>query len=127
MNKDILFSDFDLGLRKHNGTGDIYKIKNVNSILNSIHNILRYNMFEKKFNPLFGSNISNMLFELNGISVEHDIKIMIENAINNYEPRVILLDIDVEMIDHSVSIDLEFNIVGFDDVYKETIFLYKAR
>lgn len=125
--KDYLFSDFDIGLRRHNGTGDIYKIKDVDSILNSIRNILQYNIYEKKFKPMFGSNINSMLFELNTVGVDHDIKLLVENSINNYEPRVELLNVEVDAYDNTFNINLTFKVIGMDNIYNETIFLYKAR
>lgn len=127
--EEIIFSDIDLSLEKHAGTNDIFKIKNINSILNSVYNILNYRMFDKKFNPLFYSNVNELLFELNTVGILLDLKSAIEVTIKNFEPRIQLLNVDIQsdIDNHSVTVTIEFKVIGFDNIFNETIFLERTR
>ena len=45
------------------------------------------NYFEKPFQPLFGGNLREMLFDLADDDAEEDIEERIKNAIGVFEPR----------------------------------------
>lgn len=89
------FADIDLSFEKHPATNDIFGKYNVNAIKNSIKNLVMTNHFERHFHSEVGSNVNSMLFELAGPALIQMLRIEIENVINNFEPRVILNDVQV--------------------------------
>ena len=97
------YRDVDLAFARKPGTtfddgitrGDIYKKVDVRSVEQSIKNILLTNHYEKPFQPLFGTNLRRLLFELDTWISEPEIKDKIVVAITKWEPRVKVLDIEL--------------------------------
>lgn len=58
------YIDFDLTFRRNPVSGDVLIKKDISSINQSIKNILLTNKLEKPFQPRFGGNIYNTLFDL---------------------------------------------------------------
>lgn len=73
-------------------------------------------MGEKPFEPFFGSEISNSLFELATPLTEVSIIEDIKNAIFNFEPRVDGKDVDVKINlssdTNEIEISVAYNIIG---------------
>ena len=86
------FKDISMSFQSNPLNNDLIGLKNANAIARSIKNIVFTIPGEKFFNENFGSDISAVLFEnINDISasaIEDQIRISIEN----YEPRVELID-----------------------------------
>jgi phage baseplate assembly protein W len=107
------YSDIDL-LFRAKGNGDLYKKKDAAAVKQSVKNLIQTNYHEKPFNPFFGANIRNMLFELAGApedlvySITEDIK----NAIANFEPRAEVEDLQVNVRpdNSSISVTLTMNV-----------------
>ena len=87
------FKDISMSFQSNPLNDDLIGLKNENAIARSVKNIVFTVPGEKFFNPRFGSDISEVLFEnINEISasaIEDQIKL----SINNYEPRVELIDV----------------------------------
>ena len=87
------FKDISMSFQSNPLNDDLIGLKNENAIARSVKNIVFTIPGEKFFNPRFGSDISEVLFEnINEISasaIEDQIKL----SINNYEPRVELIDV----------------------------------
>lgn len=66
------------------------------AIVRSVRHLLLTNYYEKPFHPEIGSNLSRQLFEPMTIQTTLNIKQSIIDAINNYEPRVQINEINVE-------------------------------
>ena len=75
---------FDDGIKR----GDVYKKVDIRSVEQSMRNILLTNFYEKPFQPLFGSDLRRMLFELDTMVTEPEVRSQVLNAINRWEPRV---------------------------------------
>lgn len=97
------YKDVDLNFANKPGTkfsdgirrGDVYKREDVRAIDQSISNILSTNYFEKPFQPFFGANLVQLLFELNTTISETETRRIIAGAIQKDEPRVEVLDIEI--------------------------------
>ena len=77
-----VYSDVDLTFAKRLD-GDVFKKKNAAAVKQSVKNILMTNYTEKPFQPFFGGNLSDFLFELNdGIEDEE-----VEDWIDLYESK----------------------------------------
>jgi phage baseplate assembly protein W len=78
-----------------NRRGDVYKKLDIRSIEQSVENILLTNKGEKPFQPLFGSDLRRLLFELNTVVTEPQVRRTITWALETYEPRIELLDVEI--------------------------------
>ena len=95
---------------------DLVALKNANAIARSVRNIILTSPGEKFFNPDFGSNVSKLLFENLDEVTALAIRDEIETAINNYEPRVSLIDVEVtpDFDGNSLDAKIKYRIVGTD-------------
>lgn len=89
------YTDLDLNLTPHPITGDITKLKDERAIIGSLKNLMFTNFYERLFKPSIGSNIKRMLFEPLDGSTAYSLKQAIELTVENYEPRVKLVDTKV--------------------------------
>jgi len=90
---ETVYSDFKTGFSVHPVKGDLTLNTNEDSVKRSIRNILLTNFYERPFQPLFGGNITSLLFENFTSSTLATTKQVVATAIKNYEPRAILHDI----------------------------------
>jgi len=114
-----MYKDIDFSLKK-NEYKDAKLIEDVQSVKQSIRNILLTNKGELHYFPQFGSNIRMYLFEkVNPLTVLA-IKDEVDFAIRNFEPRVTVIRTDVyedEYNPNSIVIDLVYYI----DTIKENV------
>jgi len=89
---------------------DIKADYDTDAIKNSIHNIFNTRRGERILTPLFGVSLESYLFEPVSATTAYNIGKDIETGINDYEPRVVILNIDVKILDtedgYAVSITL---------------------
>lgn len=89
------------------------------SIKQSIHNILDTKPTQRLFNPEFGAQISDLLFEVMDEITEIRIKSFIIDAINRWEPRVTMdfANSTVTAIyeENKYDVTLSFKIKGIED------------
>lgn len=110
------FSDIDL-LFNARPNGDLYKKSDAASIKQSVKNLLLTNSGEKPFSS-FGGDLGDFLFELADADVEFDVRDQIVRAIENYEPRARILDIEVfPNIDRNeIRVKVTFLILNLDEI-----------
>ena len=90
------YKDMDLSFANKNGTvfedgvrrGDVYKKVDLRSVEQSMKNILLTNLYEKPFQPLFGADLRRLLFELDTMVSEPQVRDVIVRALSRWEPRV---------------------------------------
>ena len=87
------FKDISMTFQANPLNNDLIAIKNENAIARSVKNIVFTLPGEKFFNPTFGSRISQTLFENIDDITASVIVDEIKESIRNYEPRVLLLDV----------------------------------
>jgi len=110
------FKDISMSFQVSPLNSDLIALKNETAISRSIRNIVFTVPGEKFFNESFGSRISQSLFEnIDEISAS-TIADEIRNSINNYEPRVQLLSVDVypDYDNNSFDAVIVYNIIGAD-------------
>ena len=61
--RSVLYSDFDLAFIKHPNTKDVTILKDLDSVKQSIKNLILTSRGERPFNPNLGSGIRALLFE----------------------------------------------------------------
>ena len=110
------FKDISMSFGKNPMTNDLIALKNANAIARSVRNIVMTIPGEKPFDPYFGSNVRNILFEnLDSISASLIVD-EIRNSIQNYEPRVELVSVEaVPDFDNSTyDVVIIYEIIGAD-------------
>ena len=110
------FRDISMTFQRHPLNDDIIALKNEQAIARSVRNIVFTVPGDKFFNEDFGSRVSEVLFEnIDNISANL-IKQEIKQSITAYEPRVILLSVEVnpEFDNNEFNVKITYKIVGAD-------------
>ncbi len=110
------FKDISASFLTNPINNDLIDNKNETAIARSIRNLVYTIPGEKPFQPLVGSNVSNLLFESLDRLTSSSIRDEIEYTITSYEPRVRLTKVSVlaNEIEHSFDVTIRYNIVGID-------------
>jgi len=110
------FKDISMSFGANPLTDDLIALKNENAISRSVRNIIMTLPGEKPFNPDFGSSVSSLLFDnmdeiTSGLIVDE-----IRTSIDNYEPRVELLSVEVnpDFEGNSYDVAIVYIIIGAD-------------
>ena len=117
LTNEIKFSDLSIAFTPHPVTGRPVVKKNAQAIVGALKNLILTNQFERPYEPAFGSNIRNRLFEnfdpVEAVNLEEDIRL----AIGNFEPRVEINEIKVinSADNNTVSVNISFFIVNQAD------------
>jgi len=107
------FSDLDLNFTAHPVTKDIALRYDENAIKTSLKNLILTSNFERPFHSEIGSPIKRLLFEPITPMLGVVVKRAIVDTVNNFEPRVQLLDVNVKVSDNnSIRVNIEFKIVN---------------
>ena len=110
------FRDISMTFQNNPLNSDLIALKNETAIARSIRNIVFTLPGEKFFNPNFGSRVSRSLFEnVDEISASI-INDEIRNSINNFEPRVILIDVQTipDFDNGAFDVIIIYRVVGVD-------------
>lgn len=93
--KELVYRDFDIRFICNPITGRLNIKKNSDSIKQALKNLILTDTRERRYNPNFGASIYSMLFENYDPITISNIRHQIKTSIENFEPRVELLDIKV--------------------------------
>jgi phage baseplate assembly protein W len=110
------FKDISLSFQVNPLNYDLIAIKNETSIARSIRNLVLTQPGERFFNQNIGSRVNQSLFEnIDSISASI-LKDEIENTIKNYEPRVDLINIEINpnYDNNEFNVTIKYYIVGVD-------------
>ena len=110
------FKDISSSFQVNPLTYDLIAIKNETAIARSIRNLVLTYQGERFFNPILGSKVSRLLFESLDEITASAIKDEITVTINNFEPRVNLLAVDVSPDYDNVefNVTVRYEIIGID-------------
>lgn len=106
----VKFRDISISFNMHPNSGDLSCVSNEKSITQSLKTLMFYNYYDVPFQPKLGSNIRAKLFDLisdiTSDLIKSDIKLLIEN----YEPRVEVIDIISEASNekHGINVTLTY-------------------
>ena len=122
------FKDISLSFDPHPVTGDLRVLKNEAAIRRSVRNIVQTIPTEKFFNPLFGSDIRGSLFDFVDFGTASVIADQIQTSIENFEPRVDNLEIQVfpRPDQNEFEVNVIFDIIGQEFPTQEYSFLLEA-
>lgn len=120
-----IYKDIDMAFKPNVLTSDISKKIDVNAVKQALKNVLLTKKGEKPFQPNYGSGIYDLLFEPMDYFISNVMQKEIQTTIENYEPRVELIDVQCEPnfdLDQ-YEIRIEFYVVGVKEpqVYTNTL------
>ena len=110
------FKDISMSFQVNPLTYDLIALRNENAISRSIRNLVLTNRGERFFDYNLGSQVNEILFEsLDDISGS-SLRESITNVIENYEPRVRLVDVQVipDYDKNEFGVIVTYNVVGID-------------
>ena len=110
------FKDISMSFQVNPLNNDLISIKNETAIARSVRNLIFTLPGERFFNENLGSKLSRALFEnIDDISASI-IQDEVTNTINNYEPRVDLISVDVSpnYDNNEFNVTINYYIVGID-------------
>ena len=126
------FKDISLSFKRHPVTNDIGVLKNADAIKRSVRNLVQTIPSERFFNSSLGSDVRDSLFENNPGFIDFGtasiIERQIQTTIENFEPRIDNLEINVNPRPDSneFEINVFFDIIGQTFPEQEFSFILKA-
>ena len=122
------FKDINLSFQRHPITKDVTVLKNENAIKRSVRNIVNTIPRERFFNPTLGSDGRSSLFNFVDYGTASVIQKQIQIAIENFEPRVDNLQVNVfpRPDSNEFEVNVLFDIVGQQFPTQEFTFLLEA-
>lgn len=122
------FKDINLSFNAHPVTKDITVLKNENAIKRSVRNIVNTIPRERFFNPELGSDVRSSLFNFVDYGTSSVIQKQIQIAIENFEPRVDNLQVNVfpRPDSNEFEVNVIFDIIGQQFPTQEFTFLLEA-
>ena len=108
------FKDISLSFNAHPVTKDLTIIKNENAIKRSVRNLVQTIPRERFFNPNLGSDVRSSLFDFVDFGTASVIQQQIETTIDNYEPRVDNLQVEVfpRPDSNEFEVNIYFDVIG---------------
>lgn len=129
VNRDPDYRDLDLDFFANPSTGDVFKKEGEEAIKRSVRNILFTNFYERLFQPSIGSNVRKLLFEpVNPFTITL-LQNAIKETINNFEPRVTMVDVTVssDIDNNGFNVRLQYVIKNRNMPIDTTLFLERIR
>jgi phage baseplate assembly protein W len=82
------YKDLDLNFKAHPVTKDVIKRTGNSAIIGALRNLILTNLYEKPFQPSFGSRVRGLLFEEVSFITANVLQTELSSVIANFEPRV---------------------------------------
>lgn len=123
------YSDLDLDFLPHPVTKDVMRKTGSEAIRRSVRNLILTNFYEKPFRPGIGSNAAKLLFDNMTPLVSNFLRDAIFEVIQNYEPRVEVLDVQVRMDfdNNGYNAKIDFVVLNRNEPLTTIIFLERIR
>lgn len=123
------FSDLDLNFIANPVTGDVSKKFDESAIKQSVKNLVMTNHYERPFHPEIGSQITSLLFEPFSPLLQAMLERAITNTIVNFEPRVVLMGVEVYLNpdNNSAYCSITFRIVNTEKPLTVDLTLQRTR
>ncbi len=124
-----LYSDIDMNLSPHPVTGDVSRKTDHMAVIQALKNLVLMNHYEKPFHPEIGTGIRQLLFEMIDVNTTASLREEIKNTINNFEPRVILEQLDVipEYDKNGYVINIRYSVINIPQPVSIQFFLERLR
>lgn len=90
---DTIYSDFSNAFLQNPLSRDLGLVVNENAVRASLRNLVLTNRYERLLDPYIGTDLQALLFETPDSGVTKLMQDYIKQTIENYEPRVNLIDV----------------------------------
>lgn len=126
--KSRVYQDIDCSFMTK-ASGDVYKKSDAAAVKQSVRNLLLTHKNEKPFQPYFGSQLSRLLFSLSTEVDEGDFETAVKDAINNYEPRAKVINVNANFTPdyNAAEITVLFRIVNTLEDVSVTVTISRVR
>ena len=116
-----VFKDISSSFKVNPLNEDLIAVKNETAIARSIRNLIMTQPGERFFNPILGSEVTGLLFENMDNLTASEIGDQIRLTVENFEPRVILTNVEVSPDDDigEFNVTINYEIVGIDVLPQE--------
>lgn len=123
------FRDLDLNFTRHPVTKDVATRVGDQAIIRSVRNLVNLNFYEKPFHPEIGGAVQQLLFENITPLTAQNLKDQIIRLIQNFEPRVKLIEVIVQATDSQnyFNVTISFYIQNNASPTSINLFLERAR
>lgn len=123
------YSDLDLDFIPHPTTKDVVRKFGDDAIKRSIRNLILTNFYDRPFRPYIGSNSNRLLFEVATPITANLLKDAILEVIKNYEPRVSIAGLIVELDsdNNGYNVTIEYEILNRGEPAIISLFLERIR
>lgn len=91
-----IYKDIDLSFKANPFTKDIYTKTDEEAIKTALKHLIQTRNFERPFHPEIGTQLYSLLFENNTAAVIIAMERSIRDAIENYEPRVRIVNLQIK-------------------------------
>lgn len=125
-----LYSDFNHFFKANPFTGDIGRKTDIESVKQSIRNILLTNKYERLRDPQLGTVLNHFLFEnYNGSSTSSEIENEIKQTLKKYEPRANIIKVKVvnQEETNSIELSIKFSVINIEKEETLNLSLYRVR
>jgi phage baseplate assembly protein W len=112
-----LYSDIDLTFSKK-PSGEIYKKTDAAAVKQAVKNLLLTNKYEKPFQPSFGGDLNNLLFELVDNDTVYELDAAVRETVARYEPRALIRTVKTNLQPDANNIDvtITFQVVNTEEL-----------
>lgn len=123
------YKDLDLNFNAHPVTKDVVKRTGNAAIIGALRNLILTNLYEKPFQPTFGSRIRGLLFEDVSFITANMLQSEIQTVIKNFEPRVSVdaIRVQAQPEENRYAVTIRFYINNLEDPVTINLFLEKVR
>lgn len=124
------FSDFVDSFAKSPFGNQLGRLTNEKAVNQSLKNLIMTNLGERPFQPFIGSDVMATLFENNGYETVSSLQLYIQNCIENNEPRVNLLGVEVFSSfasENEVEIVITYNLINNPNPVNFSFLLKRVR
>ena len=122
------FKDISMSFQANPLNEDLIALKNANAIARSVRNIVFTTPGEKFYEPSFGSRITESLFENIDEITASIIIDELRESIENYEPRVQLIDVKAfpNYNNNAFDVTVVYEIIGIEIPAQELQFVLQS-
>ena len=124
-----IYSDIDHVFLSHPVTGKLTRKINRQAVRQSVKSLILTNHYERPFKPEIGCTIRGLLFENFRPGLKEDIARTIQETIENHEPRVelIQIQIDEKPDQNAIAISIVFRIINVTEPETLDLLLERVR
>ena len=120
------FTDFDINMKLHPDTGDVFLKYDLQAISRALKNLMQTNHYERPFKASLGLNLRSKLFELDGAHTTV-LKGEIIELINAFEPRCNVRDLALTSRGNTLNVILHVTIMNDPRPYELDLILERVR